>query len=114
MSNFGIKISRPGYSVTDTTTVDTNLVMNTDYPTFKIYRVMKCSPGTRTAHGLTYPPAFFYMVEVSTGNWQQHNANYYSPFTYVAVDSTYVYVAENAQSPTSDTYVFLFTDPLNE
>jgi hypothetical protein len=114
MGKFGIKISRPSYNVSASDIADANLIMSTNFPTFKLYRVMELAPASKTEHGLTYPPVFFYMVETDTDKWQQHTANFYDPFTYVAVDSTYVYVSDNYFAPDTNTYVFLFTDALNE
>lgn len=106
MSNYGIKISRPGYNVE--TADDKDLVFSSAFNTFKIYRTMKFAEAGSAQHGLTYPPTFLFLTPFDGYKWRQGNGHYYNNWnSMVEVDDTHVYSEGKA-------YVILFIDPLDE
>lgn len=117
MSNFGIKISRPGYSVTDTTVDDSNIVISSELNTLKLCKIIKFDEDalrtTETkAHGLTYPPVYIGIKEngVTAGRYELADTGYFGGgISKLYADSTNISYAE-----VEECYVLIFTDALNE
>lgn len=104
---YGIKISKPGVDVGSAENVDT--VFNSQNPTFKIFRGDTTTSITNYLHGLDYPPAFMYFVKTGS-NWTCGAPGYGGEKeSLVSVDSTRVYT-----HTTSELYIILFINPLNE
>jgi len=116
MSNFGIKVSRPGFDVLSAS--DSNTVLNSNLNTFKICRMVHFTAAGSVAHGLTYPPAFIAFKELNDQFGIITDADelvgaeggyLFGGVSYVSVDSTNVY------SYTDDeVWVLILTDALNE
>jgi hypothetical protein len=105
---YGIKVARPGYSVTNPSLSDANTVFSSEFNTFKIYAVVYFSGAGSEAHGLTYPPTFDFIREYAAGKWVFGNGGYWDNYgPIVSVDDTNVY-------STAKAYVILYIDPLNE
>jgi hypothetical protein len=98
MSDYGIKMSKPGVDVK--TADDVDLSWSSDFKTFKIFRVVKLEAGQNTNHGLNYAPSF---LALSPGD-------FWYDFCPVSVDNTKVYSNLSGK----DVYIILFIDPLNE
>lgn len=111
MSNYGIKISKPGVDVK--TATDDELVWSSDFKTFKIYKIIKFTATGSQDHGLDYPPAF-----AITNPPRLVDEAYPEKFdlmlgqNYIQVDSEKVYCTLRPGGV--DVYVILFVDPLNE
>jgi hypothetical protein len=102
MSNYGIRMSKPGVDVK--TASDADLSWSSDFKTFKIYRIVKFTANTSINHGLSYPPAFA-TININTLQFFGLGKSY------VSVDSQKVY---GGPVDGQTLYVILFVDPLNE
>ncbi len=76
MADYGVKISKPGYSTTDT---DNHLIFNSGYPLLKVFAhgsgSFSVTSGSATltinTHNLGYKPMFYVWteyVDINTGN----------------------------------------------
>lgn len=117
MSSYGIKISRPDYSVK--TASNANMVMNTELPTFKVYSIIRFAYDAlrdptnieSQSHGLTYAPTFIPIKENPTtaGQWETANTGYFGGgVSQVFVDDTSVYYNQPEEC-----YVILLADQLD-
>lgn len=112
--DYGFKISRPGIDVK--TAEPRNLVFSTRFNTFKEYRIVKMSSAGSVLHGLDYPPTFL-AVKRDYFNNTEFKRGDVMPFingslALVSVDNTRVYYRTAGFD--EDTYIILFTDPLDE
>ncbi len=111
MSDYGIKMSKPGVDVK--TAADKDLSWSSDFKTFKIYRVIKFTSTGNVTHGLDYPPSFAIPNPPPLAS-----EDYPEKFdlmlgqNYIQVDDSKVYCT--LRPGDQDVYVILFIDPLNE
>lgn len=118
MSDYGVKISRPGYDVL--TASDVNLVLSSQFNTLKLVKVVSFSYNASrnpsnmgsTAHGISYSPLFMAIKQNDTvgTHYESANAGYFGGgISTVFVDSTNVYYNQPEAC-----YVLLFTNSLEE
>ncbi len=99
MSDYGIKMSKPGVDVK--TASDKDLSWSSDFKTFKIYKIVKFTSTGNKTHGLNYPPAFVAFAP----------NDFFYDLSLASVDDTKVYLEHY---PGSAVYVILYIDPLDE
>ncbi len=117
MSDFGVKISKPGKSVLNL--ADKDLVWSSGFKTFKNYRVLTFDSYGSKTHGLDYPPVFFAYKKIQGGGIVEAGYGYnYFGGVEVSVDDTKVYYQEPIAYPSGQVvekvYVILCLNPLNE
>ncbi len=112
MSDYGIKMSKPGVDVK--TASDKDLSWSSDFKTFKVYKTVKITSVGTTAHGLNYAPAFIAFRQEDTpvtGAWVCMQRGYQlGGRGAIQVDDTNIHCYDD----TDDLYVILFIDPLDE
>jgi len=129
---YGIKIARPDYSVI--TAEDDDLVYSSKFSTLSPFACVKFTAVGNSTHGMSYPPAYFYVVDYGTepnNKWSVNNpptemadgmffsslgqpahGPFFGTDTTITVDSTKVY-CDDIAADVDAIYVFLLHEPLN-
>jgi hypothetical protein len=119
MTNYGIKMSKPGVDVK--TAADVDLSWSSDFRTLKLYRVIVFTGPGSVTHGLDYPPTFTALMRVGGVTMPTCLGYQELAYSFVSVDDEKVYTTNPSSLHTlpypvnwDRVYVSLFIDPLNE
>ena len=111
MSDYGVKVSRPGYDVNVAS--DTNLIMSSGFNTLKVVKIIDMTGEASVAHGLGYTPTYIFLRSSKAGEWTIGNPGYTEGMlSTIYVDDTNVY--RFATGSSVGAYVMLFTDRIDE
>lgn len=109
MNNHILEALRSNVGVDSSSNTDLNSVYKSSLSAVQVVKIIHFLTNGTVDHGLGYAPAFFAYKDDGSGHWQYFNLGDVTGLSFLNVDETTVYNYDS-----SETYVFILKDPLDE